>query len=153
MKLVTKDTDYAVRALMTLAADGERFFSAREIAEIHGIPYPFLRRILRTLTNAALIVSKEGARGGAKLNADPAKIRIAELIGMFQGEIELTDCLVRGTICPDRSTCVLREEIKRIERTVRDELGQITIQTLMRGDSRNRIPHQSRDNAKRRGEQ
>lgn len=33
MKLIMKNTDYAVRALMALASDEGRFFSAREIAE------------------------------------------------------------------------------------------------------------------------
>ncbi len=131
MKLIMKNTDYAVRALMALASDEGRFFSAREIAEMQEIPYPYLRRILQILTRNALIESKEGAGGGVRLIARPSRIRVADLIEMFQGDLELSACLVKGRICSNRDTCVLRHEIKRIERMVRDEFGRITIDTLL----------------------
>ncbi len=133
VKLITKNTDYAVRALMTLASDRRRFFSAKEIAKIQEIPYPYLRRILQILTKNALIESKEGAGGGVRLKASPSRIHVSELIGMFQGDIELGECLVKGRICSNRDTCVLRHEIKRIDRMIQDEFGKITIHSLMSG--------------------
>ena len=57
MKLITKNTDYAVRSLLTLAEDRSRILSAKEIAEKQEIPYPYLRRILQILTKNSLIGS------------------------------------------------------------------------------------------------
>lgn len=131
VKLITKNTDYAIRALMTIALDRKRFFSAKEIADIQDIPYHYLRRILQILTKNRLIESREGAGGGVKLVASTSSIHVSDLIGMFQGDVELAECLVKGRICSNHETCVLRHEIKRIERMVQDEFGKITIQTLL----------------------
>jgi Rrf2 family cysteine metabolism transcriptional repressor len=50
---------------------------------------------------------------------------------MFQGNLDLAECLVKGEICSNRDSCVLRHEIKRIERIIQDEFGKITILSLM----------------------
>jgi Rrf2 family protein len=131
VKLITKNTDYAIRALMTIALDRERFFSAKEIADIQDIPYHYLRRILQILTKNRLIESREGAGGGAKLIASPSSINVSDLIKMFQGDVDPGRCLVKGRICSNYKTCVLRHEIKRIERIIQEEFGKITIQTLL----------------------
>jgi len=52
LKLLTKDTDYAVRAIVNLARNPEGYRSSRMIAVDEGIPLQFLRRILQKLTAA-----------------------------------------------------------------------------------------------------
>lgn len=131
MKLMTMHTDYAARALIALARGSGEYLSARTIAEREGIPYQFLRRILGELINKGLVESREGAGGGFMLAVDPDKIRIVDLIRIFQGDLSILECLVRGKPCSNRNTCVLRHEIKRIEGIVSDELGGITIGSLL----------------------
>jgi Rrf2 family protein len=131
MKVITKHTDYAVRALISLSLDKDTYLSSREMAETEGIPYQFLRRILQQLTKSGLVESKEGTGGGMKLAIDPSEIRIIDIIKIFQGEIELSECMFRKMICANRATCALRREIKRIENLVKTEFEQLTIGTLM----------------------
>lgn len=132
MKVLTKNTDYAIRALMVLAENRESYVSSREISEIQDIPYQFLRRIIQALVKEGLVKSKEGSGGGVKLAADPSMIRIVEVIRIFQGEIELSACMFRDKLCANRRTCVLRSEIKRIESLVTREFEKLTIQKLIR---------------------
>ena len=66
MKLLTKNTDYAIRALLILAMRKDEFISSREIAEKEQIPLLFLRRILQALLKSKIIESKEGVSGGAE---------------------------------------------------------------------------------------
>ena len=131
MKLVTMHTDYAARALLALSRDRGVFLSARTISEREGIPYQFLRRILGELISHDLVESREGSRGGFRLKVDPGRIRIVDLIRIFQGELSIVECLVRGKPCSNRDSCVLRHEIRRIEGIVSDELGKITIGSIM----------------------
>ncbi len=131
MKLLTKDTDYAVRAIVCLARNPEGYRSSREIAGDEGIPLQFLRRILRKLTIAGLVVSREGVNGGAKLGAKPKDIRVSDIIRIFQGDIELSECMFRKRLCAHRSTCVLRARIKTIESMVNREFEKVTIATLV----------------------
>lgn len=131
MKLLTKHTDYAVRALIELAIHEGEYLSARAISQRQNIPYQFLRTILQELIRQGLVESKEGSAGGVKMIKDPKDIGIVDVINIFQGEIELSDCLFQKKLCGNRPTCVLRKEIKRIEAMVVNEFKEITIQGLM----------------------
>jgi Rrf2 family protein len=117
---------------MDLAKRNDGFVSSRDIAGQEGIPLQFLRRILQTLIKEGLAESKEGAAGGVRLKADPRKIRIADLIRLFQGNIQLTECMFRRRICSNRRTCVLRKRIKKIEDMVTREFEGMTIEDLLR---------------------
>jgi Rrf2 family transcriptional regulator, cysteine metabolism repressor len=131
MKLITKNTDYAIRALLKLAAGRGLFQSAKDISRGQGIPYPFLRRILTMLIASRLVVSKEGTGGGYALAVSADTIRIIDVIRIFQGELCLSECLFRRKICRNRPACVLRHEITRIETMVRREFAGLTIGKLL----------------------
>jgi Rrf2 family protein len=139
MKVLTMNTDYAIRALLVLAKRQDTYTSAREIAGLQNIPYQYLRRILQILIGNGLVESKEGAGGGVRLVKDASKIEVAAVIRMFQGDVEISNCLVRGEICSNRNTCVLRREMKRIEKMLNDEFGKITIRSLMHGSKRSPV--------------
>jgi Rrf2 family protein len=131
MKLLTKDTDYAVRAIVYLARNDDGYRSSREISEQEGIPLQFLRRVLRRLAKAGLVTSREGVTGGVKLKAGPGEIRVSDIIRIFQGDIELSDCMFRKRLCANRATCVLRKRIKSIEMMVSREFEKVTIARLL----------------------
>ena len=132
MKLLTKNTDYAIRALIKLALCKGEYISSRTIADKENLPYQFLRSIMQELIKRDLVVSKEGVNGGLMIKKDPSKIKIVDVIRIFQGDIELSDCLFQKKICGNRKTCVLRKEIKRIETVVEKEFGKITIKGLIK---------------------
>jgi Rrf2 family protein len=132
MKLITKQTDYAIRAVMTLAGTGDRRTPTREIATKERLPLPYLRRILQVLIKNGIVTSKEGVTGGVKLAHRPAEIQLIDLIEMFQGSIQLSECMFRKKLCHNRSTCVLRKRIQEIERRVTREFEDITIADLLR---------------------
>jgi Rrf2 family protein len=132
MRLITKNTDYAIRALIILAKNKKEFVSSRSIATKEGIPLAYLRRILHVLINEGIIISKEGVDGGVKLAKRPISIQTNDIIRMFQGEIKLSECLFRKKICPQRSGCALRIRIKKIEDKLKREFESISIAGLLR---------------------
>ena len=131
MKLITKNTDYAIRALLHLARTGDGFTSSRKISREEKIPLPYLRRILQRLREENLISTKEGASGGVKIIMAPTEIRISRLIEIFQGDVTLLDCVFRKNICINVKTCPLRRRIKKIENEVIKELECVTIENLL----------------------
>jgi len=132
MKLLTKETDYAIRAVMHLAKRGDGYISSRQIAAAEKIPLQFLRRILQVLIKKQLIASKEGIAGGVKLKARSQDIALVDLLEIFQGSIQLADCMFQRRICSNRKTCVLRKRIQQIEKSVAAQFRNITIATLLR---------------------
>jgi len=131
MQVLTKHNDYAIRALLELAARPGEYLSARRIADAQQIPYQFLRGILQELVRGGLVGSKEGARGGVKLQRKPEDISLREVIELFQGKVELSECMFRKQLCANRSKCVLRHQIMKIEQVVSREFDRITIGSLL----------------------
>ena len=132
MKVLTKKTDYAIRALLMLGAKRGSYVSAKAIAVEQDMPYQFLRGVLQEMIRHDLIVSKEGVQGGFMLEKDPDEIGVKQLIEIFQGTVQVSECMFRKQICTNRSRCVLRHEIMRIEQVVNNEFEQVTIGKLLR---------------------
>lgn len=143
MKLLTKNTDYAIRALMHLAANQGRYIPASEIATKEAIPAQFLKRILQTLIAKGFLTSKEGIAGGVRLHKAPGEIGVIDIIRIFHGDFQLSECVFRKHPCPNRRTCVLRARIQGIERKLIKEFEGISIADLLNDMERS---HEKRRN-------
>jgi len=131
MKLFTRDTDYAMRALLFFAKSRNKVVSVTDLVQALKIPRPFLRKILQILNKRGILKSHKGQGGGFELALQPQKIFFAELIEIFQGPLQLNECLFKKDICPDRGTCPLRRKIHSIEQSVVSELKLITVESLL----------------------
>jgi Rrf2 family protein len=137
MKLLTRDTDYALRALCVIAGGKGSASSTVELAEELGIPRPFLRKILQVLSKKGILKSYKGKSGGFILIKDSRKIFLTDLIKIFQGPFILNECSLKKHPCPNIRKCVLRKKITKIEGYVLKELSGITIDCLMKDGKRN----------------
>ena len=131
MKLMTRDTDYAIRALLFLAREEDRTISVAELVRSLKIPRPFLRKIMQTLNKKGVLSSHKGNGGGFRLGIPANKIFLLDLIRIFQGSTTLNQCLFKKTLCPDRSACPLRKKVESLERHVFSELKKTTIAGLV----------------------
>lgn len=130
MKLLTRDTDYAVRALVFMTEHKNRIVSVPELVRALKIPKPFLRKILQILNKRGILQSHKGQGGGFLLVKPSSRIFLADLMEVFQGPLELNGCLFKKKVCPNRSTCPLRRRICNIEKNVISELGAISVASL-----------------------
>jgi len=132
MKLITRNTDYAVRALCYIARQVKGSISAAEMVAQLKIPRPFLRKILQTLSSEGLLSSQKGQGGGFCLMKHPEDIRLMELIRIFQGGIQLNECIFKKKVCPNQRTCPLKAEIDHIEQDAMKRLQKITLALLLK---------------------
>ena len=86
MKISAK-ADYAVRAALTLAAADSATVKGERIADAQGIPLKFLENILIDLRQAGLVASQRGPDGGYRLDGDPEKITVADVIRAVDGPL------------------------------------------------------------------
>lgn len=135
MKLINRDTDYAVKALIYIAAHNSNMIPVTELVENLDIPRPFLRKILQVLNRKGVLSSTKGKGGGFRLTLSPKKIFLMDLIRIFHGPVKLNECIFRKRICPDIRTCSLRKKIKTIEKNVIAELKSVTIASLLNENS------------------
>lgn len=84
---VTAKADYAVRAVLVLAAANGELMKADLVAEAQQIPRHFLDNILNDLRRAGIVATQRGAEGGSRL-ARPAKdISIADVMRAIEGPL------------------------------------------------------------------
>lgn len=101
---ITKQADYAVRAILHLARNrGARTATGMIAAEQH-IPPSFLAKIVAQLSVVGLLNTSRGAQGGVSLARDPKDITLLEVIEAIDGPIRLNDC-----VGEDHASCFLAE--------------------------------------------
>jgi len=130
MKLITRNTDYAIRVLILMAKE-KRLFSVRELSLKLKMPHAFLRRILQILHKKNILKGYKGKGGGFLLEKKPKEIKILELIRIFQGELKLNECLFKKSLCPNVKKCLLKRRLDRIERYVISKIKEIDLESLM----------------------
>lgn len=67
--------------------DPRKFISIRRIAVRDEIPREFLEKIFSQLSKAGFTTSQQGSKGGVKLNKNPRKISVADLIREIDGPL------------------------------------------------------------------
>jgi Rrf2 family protein len=85
---VSARADYAVRAMIELAASNGESMQGEEVAEAQGIPLHFLESILGELRKQELVQSRRDDDGGGyALARAPAEITVADVVGGVEGTL------------------------------------------------------------------
>ena len=106
---ITRQADYAVRAVLHLARAGNAERSATSaVAKEQNIPPSFLAKIISQLSIAGLLHTSRGARGGVTLARDPREITLLEVIEAIDGPIQLNECVQGEGVCSFEDNCPIR---------------------------------------------
>ena len=132
MKIIAKDVDYAVRALLYLAQNKGDKVTISELARNLGISRPFLRKILQNLAKTGILDSNKGKGGGFVLKQAPKDILLSDLVNALHGEINIIDCEIKGKVCSNKKICGLRKRVKSIESNIVKQLRGVTIASLVK---------------------
>jgi Rrf2 family protein len=106
---ITRQADYAVRAVLYLAQLGEdKRAATSQIAQEQQIPPSFLAKIVSQLSVAGLLQTSRGARGGVSLARSPEKISLLEVVEAIDGPILLNECVSQNGVCVFGDECPMR---------------------------------------------
>jgi Rrf2 family protein len=130
MKLITRETDYAIKILLT-ALKKDKMVTVTMLEEELEMPRPFLRKIVQQLARGGIIQTQKGRNGGFKSVKDAEDIRVIDIMQIFQGKFSMNDCLFKKHICPNKAHCSLRRVISGIESKVEQELKSLTLKKLI----------------------
>lgn len=134
MKLITRDADYAIRAICYIARQRNKIVSVSDLVEKLRIPRPFLRKLLQILNTKGLLDSYKGKGGGFILAKAPRRISLLDLIEVFQGPMHLCEHTFKKKDCSLLKRCRLKKKMDVIERYVVRELSSINIADLIKGE-------------------
>jgi Rrf2 family protein len=131
MKLITREIDYAVRALKYLGENRKERIPVTELEKELGITRPMLRKIMQELAKNRIVLSYKGNNGGFSLNRKPEDINLIDLVEIFQGKFNMNECILNKDICPNRDSCILKGKVEEIETDVKSRLESINLKSLM----------------------
>lgn len=130
MALFTSKVDYALRALLDLAAHPTgRPAQSREIAARQEIPESYLNQLLVVLRRAELVRSVRGAAGGYTLGKEPRHITVGAVIEALHGPGFLGELPAEGVQHP--AAWVIRNLNARLNQTVQAELASVSLADLV----------------------
>jgi len=134
MNILSKETDYAVQALIYMINVEEEVVSVADIEKNLILPRPFLRKILQILSKNHILESIKGNKGGFKLIKKPLDLRLTDIMKIFQGKFSINECIIRNKVCKNRKFCKIRKKLNMIEVNLFEELKRITILSLINDD-------------------
>jgi Rrf2 family protein len=126
MPIITRETDYALRALARLA-DGNEFLPVSALAEEADAPEGFLRKIMQTLHRAELVESRQGPFGGYRLAVPPDQVSLLEVMEVVQGEFAVNECFRSPSVCERSPDCPVRGQLRRLQRSIAREFAGVTL--------------------------
>jgi len=134
MDIVRRNTDYALRAMVHLAAhEGGEPIATSVIAKEELIPYQLACKLLQKLQKAKLVESTMGPQGGFNLAKGACAISLQEIIETIQGPIVLNRCLIGRKFCPRRTDCMIGPKLASLQEHIDNSLSEITLSDLVQG--------------------
>ena len=131
---VSAKADYAIRAMVELAAAEGGPLKAERIAQAQEIPLKFLENILADLRHGGLVRSQRGADGGYWLSRPAGEITVADVIRAVEGPL----ANVRGRRSEEvefgGSAAPLREVWVAVRASLRAVLESVTLADVARGE-------------------
>lgn len=125
---LSKKGEYALRAMMALAKDGESAMTITQVATSQDLPKKFLEQILLALKSAGLVRSKAGPKGGYIL-AEPARqITVGRILSAVEEPISHGRPPLSGeeNLAPSQVVTLLED----IRTYVRNKLETVSLQEI-----------------------
>lgn len=129
--MLSKTSTQIINALVELARlpDGE-CAGAKLIAQKISAPPNYLGKMLQTLANRKIVTSQKGSGGGFKLNKDPKKITLYDLVEPIEHVKLWSNCGLGLKKCSDKAPCAIHFKWKKVRNAYYQFLETTTIADL-----------------------
>ena len=142
---ISAKTDYAVRALLLLAARSPDLVKVDVLIEQQRLPRKFVEAILSELRRAGLVRSQRGADGGYALARPATEITIGAVIRVVDGPL----AEVRGLRPHETAYTGVARHLPDVwvamRASLRTVLDETTLQAVLTGDLPEHVQKMARD--------
>lgn len=129
--MLSRKTDYALRAITYLTTQNGKKLSTRHIAEKLNIPYKFLTQIFLDLVRKGILASERGSKGGVMIKKPIEEISLLDIVEAVEGPFYLHQCLAdyEGN-CFFEKHCPIKEALSDIEEKTKMILSTTTLDKI-----------------------
>ena len=136
--LVTRETDYAIRALRALAEGKKKTLA--EICKEEAVPQQFGYKILKKLSKAGYVVIKRGKVGGYTIAKDFSDKTLFDLTVVMENPTEVSPCVMPGFRCEAHKNldipCSVNLLLTALQNTLDQELKNVNLLGLFEEQKR-----------------
>jgi Rrf2 family protein len=130
MDIIRRKTDYGLRALVSLTR-ADRPLRAEELAELEGVPVPFLHKALKDLGAVGIVDGQRGPSGGFTLARPANEVTVLQAVEAMQGPVMISRCLLGDNACDRQRTCGLRRTWQKAQESMVSFLRDLTLEDLV----------------------
>ena len=127
---LSRTAEYALRTSACLARRSEGRLRAADLAEMAGVPRPYLSKILRRLAASGLLTSQKGHGGGFTLARKPEEIRFVDVLRAVDFEPAADHCLFGWESCDQENPCPLHPLWIDLKQAIEDWARRSTLADL-----------------------
>lgn len=147
--ILTKASKLALYALTEMALHPGEFVSASVIAARFEVSENHIAKVLQQLQRSGLVESVRGAGGGYQLARPANAVTMADVVRSIEGPLSsdgCADCPLHDELetCSIRPTCNVHQLLSELSTHVYYTLESVTIATLARAKSTDRIRPRTR---------
>jgi Rrf2 family protein len=134
---ISTGVEYGLHCLLYLVEPRDGAASARDLADLQGVPVEYVAKLFTKLQKAGLVLAAEGARGGFRLAREARSISVLDVIVAIDGEKPLFECReIRGRCAvfgsqpaprATRGVCTIHALMLEADRQMRQVLASRTL--------------------------
>jgi len=127
---LNKTTEYAIRVLLHLVQHDDTPCSTNKLHQQLGIPYKYLGRLMKNLTDAGFLKSTRGKAGGYQLVRDTSRISLHQIIEALEGVDDFERCILGLPECSDTDPCVMHERWGKERERIKKMFANVSLKDL-----------------------
>ncbi|MCC6418464.1 MAG: Rrf2 family transcriptional regulator [Gemmataceae bacterium] len=127
--MIPKTAEYALRAVVVLARDLQRAYSAEQIVEATRVPRRYAHKVLQALVRAELVRSQSGPGGGYALVCPPEELSILDVVSAIEPIPRIRQCPLG--LKSHTSLCPLHRELDEACAATERAFARVTIAQLL----------------------
>ena len=132
--MFSQTTEYAMRALLALAAGDGSPLTTRRIAETMQVPRSYLSKVLQAMVRVGLVRSTRGLRGGFVLARPPEEIHLLEIMDAVSPIRRIEHCPLDLT-GHGSDLCPLHRRLDQAIAQVQSAFGATTLAEVLAEDN------------------
>lgn len=110
---------------------GGGMISSSEVGRVRKIPPALAAKLLSEAASAGLVRGVTGPGGGYRLAKPPGEIRLADIVGLFEREMEEFPCPFGPGWCGTGNPCPLHHDLMELDATGRKFFEETTLQVFV----------------------
>lgn len=130
--MLSNTAEYALRIVINLAEHPDELLTSEQIAEATKVSGDYAVKILQLLARAGLARGRRGRGGGFRLECDPRKTTLLDVVNVIDPLERITECPL-GREAHRAKLCPLHSRLDEVIGILTDSLAELTIQGVIDG--------------------